>query len=110
MTARQVLLKIYSVATPDNDQNSLQLIDYLWTWIPPSKNTDCQFITKPIYWALSFHDEKLLTSGLPHHHQEEDDLIDPAESFKENGGTSVQAAFKHQAVSQIFYYLNCILY
>ena len=35
-----------------------------------------------------------------HHHQEEDDLIVPAEVIKENCGTSVQAAFKHQAASQ----------
>ena len=56
--------------------------------------------TKPIYSALSVHDEKLLSSGMPHYHQEEDDSIDPAEGIEENCVTPVQAALKHQAASQ----------
>ena len=47
--------------------------------------------------ALSVHDEKLLSSGMPHHHrhhQEEDELIVPAEVIEENCGTYVQAASK----------------
>ena len=68
------------------------------------KNNSILF-TKPIYSALSVHDEKLLSSGMPHYHQEEDDSIDPAEGIEENcvtpvRVTPVQATLKHQAASQ----------